>query len=77
MLSLWGALDGGIVGGGGELGASVYKESLDRDADARLRYRRHCTPNLRPCTLPLASRASLHISGSKQGRVLHEAAIWQ
>jgi len=30
MLSLWGAFDGGIVGGG-ELGASVYKESLDRD----------------------------------------------
>ena len=30
MLSLWGAFDGGIVGGG-ELGASVYKDSLDRD----------------------------------------------
>jgi hypothetical protein len=30
MLSLWGgALDGDIVGG--KLGASVYKESLDRD----------------------------------------------
>ena len=34
VLSLWGeALDGDIVGG--ELGASVYKESLDRDGGLR------------------------------------------
>jgi hypothetical protein len=70
-------LDGDIVGG--KLGASVYKESLDRD---ELTQDCDIAGILHPIADPVhchsnRERASLRVSGSKQGRVLHEAVIWQ